>query len=588
MKKLVMICALLAMSLMKATAAVDPNFYVYLCFGQSNMEGNATPEAVDKNNVDPRFKLLACVDSSDPKRTKGNWYTAEPPIVRQWAGLGVTDYFGRTMVAALPADVKVGVVNVAIGGVAIEGFMTDEMDSYLSTAEQYIKNAFALYDNNPYQRLVDMGRIAQQEGVIKGILLHQGESNNGQLEWLQKVKTIYERLLKDLNLKAEDVPLFAGETVNADQGGVCSYHNTVIAKLPEVIPTAHVISSAGCPCVETPENYKVHFTASGYRTIGKRYAYEALRTMGLETKAQADYAWNADQKKIYELKSLEPIEDLQFRVGGSKLLTVWGTFADGHRENLTAEAHFASNDFELEGNKVKATAEKEGTVTVTCTDFLGQEKTLKVKVKASDEGPNHILAANNGKAGSNAWDKEVFCKLAVTMETGKTYVVRARMKADQSGGCTLWPRWDASTNRDQWGNSADIQYEATHTLTSDWQEVKWQFKANYPHDVLIFAVGQIGGNVYFDDVSCVEQGGTTEMIANGTFESDDISDWSVLTWTGQSLSVQEEKTTGINAITIPTATKHRYYDLHGRLVEHPAKGLYITTNGQKVVVKSGQ
>ena len=584
MKKLLMICVLLAMSLMKSAAAVDPNFYIYLCFGQSNMEGNATPEAVDKNNVDPRFQTLACVDFQNPTRTQGQWYTAEPPIVRQWAGLGVTDYFGRTMVAALPADVKVGVVNVAIGGVAIEGFMTDEMDSYLSTAEQYIKNAFALYDNNPYQRLVDMGKIAQQSGVIKGILLHQGESNNGQTEWLQKVKTIYERLLKDLDLKAEDVPLFAGETVNADQGGVCSYHNTVIAKLPEVIPTAHVVSSVGCPCVETPENYRVHFTAAGYRTLGKRYAYEALLTMGIEPKAQADYAWDADLKKVYELESLEPIEDLQFRVGGSKLLTVWGTFADGHRENLTAEAQFASDDFELEGNKVKATAEKEGTVTVTCTDFLGQEKTLTVNVTASDEGPNHILAANNGTAGSNAWDKEVFCKLAVTMEAGKTYVVRVRMKADQSGGCSLWPRWDASTNRDQWGNSADIQYEATHAITNDWQEVKWQFKANYPHDVLLFAVGQIGGNVYFDDVSCMEQGGTTEMIANGTFESDDISDWSVLTWTGQSLSVQEEIAAGINAITIPTATANRYYDLRGRIVEHPTKGLYIT-NGQKILVK---
>ena len=75
------------------------------------------------------------------------------------------------------------------------------------------------------------------------------------------------------------------------------------------------------------------------------------------------------------------------------------------------------------------------------------------------------------------------------------------------------------------------------------------------------------------------------MVANGTFESDDISDWSILTWTGQSLSVQEEITAGINAITIPTAIMHRYYDLYGHLVEHPVKGLYITTNGQKVLVK---
>lgn len=64
-----------------------------------------------------------------------------------------------------------------------------------------------------------MARIAQQSGVIKGILLHQGESNNGETAWPQKVKTVYERLLNDLNLKAADVPLFVGETVSSAEGG---------------------------------------------------------------------------------------------------------------------------------------------------------------------------------------------------------------------------------------------------------------------------------------------------------------------------------------------------------------------------------
>ena len=76
----------------------DPNFYIYLCFGQSNMEGQATPETVDQT-VDPRFKVLAAQNFSNPSRTIGQWYTATPPIVRQWAGLGMADYFGRTMVA---------------------------------------------------------------------------------------------------------------------------------------------------------------------------------------------------------------------------------------------------------------------------------------------------------------------------------------------------------------------------------------------------------------------------------------------------------------------------------------------------------
>lgn len=571
MKKLYTFIATVMMTL-SAQGAADPDFYVYLCFGQSNMEGAAEPEEIDKQYVDPRFQTLACVDFQSPQRTKGSWYTAYPPIVRQWTNIGMADYFGRTMVAALPSNVKVGVVDVAIGGVAIDGFMSEKVTDYLKDQPDWMKNSFAAYGNDPYKRLVEMAKVAQQSGVIKGILLHQGESDNGNQEWLQKVKTIYERLLSDLQLKAEEVPLLAGETVNADVGGTCSWHNTVIAQLPSVVPTAHVIPSNGCPCGSD----NIHFTVAGYRTMGKRYAYKALRLLGRPTKALDDYAWKENQKKIYQLTSLEPIDDITFRVGGSKMLTVWGVFADGHRENLTHEALFSSSDFALEGNLVKGTEEKEGTVTVTCTDFLGQQQTLTVRVSVSNTGANHVLVANNGKAGANAWDKEVFCKLATPMEQGKTYVVRATMKADQTGQCVLWPRWDASTHRDEWGNSADIQYEASKTLNSSWQELTWTFTAKFPHDVLIFAVGQLGGNVYFDDVSCVEQGSTTERIANGNFESDDVSDWYVLTWTGQSLSVMEDNTTGLPSVTAGSRTAADVcYDLQGRRVSRPGKGLYI-------------
>ena len=278
MKKYVVIALLSMISLGLQAQMPDENFYVYLCFGQSNMEGNAAPEAVDKEYVDPRFQMLACVNFYDPARTMGHWYTAYPPLVRQWTGLGVADYFGRTMVACLPENVRVGVVDVAIGGTKIEGFMSEKVAEYIAPEAQWLKDYFAAYDNDPYKRLVDMARIAQQSGVIKGILLHQGESNNGQSDWPQKVKTVYERLLADLNLKAEDVPLFVGETVRSAEGGYCGWHNTVVAKVPDVIPTAHVISSEGC----AQKGDGLHFTAAAYRTMGRRYAAAALKLMGLE------------------------------------------------------------------------------------------------------------------------------------------------------------------------------------------------------------------------------------------------------------------------------------------------------------------
>lgn len=40
----------------------DPNFQIYLCFGQSNMEGNAAIEDIDRTGVNPRFKAMYAVD----------------------------------------------------------------------------------------------------------------------------------------------------------------------------------------------------------------------------------------------------------------------------------------------------------------------------------------------------------------------------------------------------------------------------------------------------------------------------------------------------------------------------------------------
>ena len=43
----------------------DPNFHIYLCFGQSNMEGNARLEHQDSLNIDDRFQMMSAVDCPD-------------------------------------------------------------------------------------------------------------------------------------------------------------------------------------------------------------------------------------------------------------------------------------------------------------------------------------------------------------------------------------------------------------------------------------------------------------------------------------------------------------------------------------------
>jgi len=249
--------------------AQDQNFYVFLCFGQSNMDGfPAALEAADKTGVDARFQVLAAIDFPDMGRKQGQWYTAVPPLFRPGNGLSPMDYFGRTLVAKLPAAIKVGIVPVAVPGCKIELFDEGAYQAYVEKSPGWMKNFVALYGGNPFRHLVNLGLEAKKVGVIKGILMHQGESNTDDPEWPNKVKVIYERLLTELDLKAEDVPLIVGEVVAADQKGACAPMNRIIDSLPKTIPTAHVVSAAGCGA-RPPDN--LHFSFEGYRLLGTRY-----------------------------------------------------------------------------------------------------------------------------------------------------------------------------------------------------------------------------------------------------------------------------------------------------------------------------
>ncbi len=263
-----------------ASAPADPNFYIFLCFGQSNMEGNARPEAQDLVSPGPRFLLMPAVDDPGRGRKMGEWCEAVPPLCRPNTGLTPADWFGRTLVESLPENIKIGVIHVAIGGIDIKGFLPDSIDSYVKRAPQWMKGMLAAYDNNPYERLVTLAKKAQKDGVIKGILMHQGETNTGDPQWARMVKEVYDNLCGDLQLKPEEVNLYAGNIVQANGQGVCIGCKKQIDELPLTLHTSQVISSDNC--TNGPD--RLHFDAAGYRELGCRYGEAVARFLGYEPK----------------------------------------------------------------------------------------------------------------------------------------------------------------------------------------------------------------------------------------------------------------------------------------------------------------
>ena len=353
--------------------AVDSAFHIYLCFGQSNMEGNADIESVDTEDVDKRFRVMSvCDEDLKMGRTPGNWYTAVPPLCRYGAKLSVADYFGRTMVDNLPESCKVGVVMVAIGGAGIDCFDKAGYEKYYEQADEWQKYLMGLYGGNPYAKLVEFGKKAKEHGIIKGILLHQGESNNGQADWPEKVEKIYRDLLCDLDLKEEEVPLFAGEMLSGAEGGVCAGHNEYVGMLPWLV-NAHVVSSEGCEGASDG----LHFTSEGYREMGRHYARVVLnKVYGIPLGMPDMPVTNIDM----------PDKDLEVQIGKGQKLELMAAFEDGHTEDVSYMAEYEIENTEvadIKDGEVRGFSQGRTGVKATYTDAAGKMSSLSFTLNST-------------------------------------------------------------------------------------------------------------------------------------------------------------------------------------------------------------
>ena len=250
--------------------AQDPNFWIFLCFGQSNMAGQAPIEAQDLA-VNDRYLSLATTDGND--RQLGTWRKAIPPLCRADAHLGPADWFGRTLLDVVPENVRVGIVSVAVEGCPITFFDKDQNKPLIAKEERdWMNGILNQYGRDPYERLLSMAKIAAKDGVIKGILLHQGETDAYNDQWRKTLRKIYRDLQQELRFDSTAVPLLVGEVVRKEYGGVCGHANPTINDIANHYPNTYVVSSEGC----MPSDDNLHFSSEGYRMLGRHYALRYL------------------------------------------------------------------------------------------------------------------------------------------------------------------------------------------------------------------------------------------------------------------------------------------------------------------------
>lgn len=262
----------LAFSSAPASAAPDPNFHIYIAYGQSNMGGTADAQSADKVE-NSRFKIFATQKCSGKGRnTLGEVYPAVPSLFNCGNTISVADWFGRTMADSMP-DVTIGIIPVAVGGASIKLFDQDQYQSYLSTAEDWLKNFAKEYasDGNVTKTIIDVAKKAQEKGVIKGFIFHQGETDGGYSDWPKIVKKTRDDILKALGMSSDTVPFVAGELLRTG----CCYSDRV-SKLPISMDNTYYASS---------ENLKgngvdrYHFDHDSYVEFGKRYAAQMLKAV---------------------------------------------------------------------------------------------------------------------------------------------------------------------------------------------------------------------------------------------------------------------------------------------------------------------
>ena len=272
-----------------AFAAPNPNFHIYIAYGQSNMAGNGDiVPAEDQEKYSEKFLMLASHSANAKERSgtttqsikMGEWYPAIPPMFHAFEKLSPADYFGRAMVDSLPG-VTVGIIPVAIGAVSIRAFDKDQYQDYFANDGKDIVNWGWTkdYDNNPPGRILELAKKAKEVGVIKGFIFHQGESDGTDANWRKTVYKTYKDIIDALELDENEVPFVAGElmndpTGNSGKGSCCYSKNGGIAELKNNFKKFGLASSKD---LQGNGKDPYHFNRESVIELGRRYCSEMLK-----------------------------------------------------------------------------------------------------------------------------------------------------------------------------------------------------------------------------------------------------------------------------------------------------------------------
>lgn len=144
---------------------------------------------------------------------------------------------------------------------------------------------------------------------------------------------------------------------------------------------------------------------------------------------------------------------------------------------------------------------------------------------------NRVLHIVAGEPKDNVWDWEIYYDLDNVLEIGKQYTLTLRIKGSNPGAFSFWPGMKDGSN---------THYGFPECTSGEgWIDNTIVFTPTNSIDRLRFCFGKLGGDLYFDDVVLKADGSEANLLVNSSFDEDDISHWTTVSWMGLSYGVEE-------------------------------------------------
>lgn len=164
-------------------------------------------------------------------------------------------------------------------------------------------------------------------------------------------------------------------------------------------------------------------------------------------------------------------------------------------------------------------------------------------------GDNPGLIITSGDPKANTWDYEIYYDLDEPLKAGKTYKISLNVRGTNPGTIDFWPgKKDGSAT----------QYGAgSFTVAESAVDNEFSFTPNADIDRMRFCFGKVGGTLYFDNFILKEKGSDHNIVVNSTFDEDDISHWTKVSWVP--ISYKIGNVAGAAAVDIENEVHKRTY-----------------------------